>query len=256
MSHRFLEVGEKKSAKRALRNAIWNKMLDLKIALPPMPIHGRIPNFLGAREAASKLFSEPEWRKASVVKVNPDSPQRWVRLRALEEGKTLLMPTPRIREGFVVLEPRFIPAHLYERASTIKGAFELGRVLRRVDELSRAVPSVDLIVEGSVVVNTYGERLGKGEGYGELEYAILLELGIIDPDVPIATTVHDVQVIDSRIPQEVYDVPIDLICTPTRVIRVRERGPRPPGVLWELLDEEKLESIPILRELKSRRAVS
>jgi hypothetical protein len=40
-----------------------------------------------------------------------------------------------------------------------------------------------------------GRRCGKGEGYSDLEFAILRELG--HPPVPVATTVHDLQVVDS-----------------------------------------------------------
>lgn len=242
-----------KEEKERLRKEIWDKLLETGIALPPPP-HGRIPNFKGAEVAARILAELPEWKRAQVVKVNPDSPQRWVRLRALVEGKILLMPTPRLREGFILLDPRAIPRNLLDRASTIRGAFEFGVKLPRVEDLVERIKRVDFIVEGSVVVNRWGERLGKGEGYGELEYAILLELGIIDPNVPIATTVHDIQVVDRRIPQDPYDVPVDLIVTPTRVIRVGERGLRPPGILWDYVDERKLREIPLLMELRGRDA--
>ena len=242
--------GSVKEEKARLRRLIWDKLVELNLALPPPP-HGRIPNFKGADVAAGILAGVREWREARVVKVNPDSPQRWVRLRALNEGKLLLMPTPRLREGFLLLDPRRIPRSLYDRASTIRGAFELGVKLRSIEDLVSAIRRVDFIVEGSVVVNTCGERLGKGEGYGELEYAILLELNLIDPNVAIATTVHEIQVVEGRIPQDPYDVPVDIIVTPTRVMRVQRCRGRPPGVLWDLLDERKLREIPILRELKA-----
>ncbi len=236
--------------KTSLRKLIWDKMVELGVAIPPPP-HGRIPNFRGADVAAKMLTGLPEWKRARVVKVNPDSPQRWVRLRALEEGKMLLMPTPRLREGFILLDPKRISRGLYEKASTIRGAFELGVLLRSLEDIIRVVKNVDLIVEGSVVVNMCGERLGKGEGYGELEYAILLELNLINPEVTIATTVHEIQVVETRIPQDPYDVPVDVIVTPTRIIRVQRCENRPSGILWEFLNERKLKEIPILRELKA-----
>ncbi len=246
-----LRGGSVKSEKALLRKLIWDKLVELNVALPPPP-HGRIPNFKGADVAADMLASIPEWREARVIKVNPDSPQRWVRLRALKEGKTLLMPTPRLREGFLLLDPRRIPRNLYERASTIKGAFELGVKLRSLDDLENTVKKVEFIVEGSVVVNKCGERLGKGEGYGELEYAILLELNLIDPNVTIATTVHELQLVERSIPQDPYDVPVDVIVTPKRIVRVQRCRDRPPGILWNLLDERKLKEIPILGELRAR----
>lgn len=241
--------GSIKREKAMLRKHIWDKLVESNVSLPPPP-HGRIPNFRGAEVAARMLAEIPEWREAKIIKVNPDSPQRWVRLMALNEGKTLLMPTPRLREGFLLLDPRRIQRSLYERASTIRGAFELGTRLQNLESLVNTIKNVDLVVEGSVVVNHCGERLGKGEGYGELEYAILLELNLIDPDVTIATTVHELQVVERRIPQDPYDVPVNVIVTPRRVVRAQQCGSRPPGVLWDLLDERKLREIPILRELK------
>lgn len=70
---------------------------------------------------------------------------------------------------------------------------------------------MNFIVEGSVAVNVFGERLGKGEGYGEIEFAILLELGAIHRDVPIATTVHELQFLKKWLPQEPYDITLSLL---------------------------------------------
>lgn len=235
-------------SKEHYRKLVWDALVRENAALPPYPVYGRIPNFINADKAASLLASMDEWKNARVIKVNPDSPQRWVRMNALMEGKVLIMPTPRIRDGFLILD--CVDA---VKASTIRGAFIHGRRLRSIDELLNHIKHVDLIVEGSVTVNAYGERLGKGEGYGELEFAILRELGLVDADVPIATTVHDLQVIDDRLPQDPYDVPIDIIATPTRVIRVHGRGYRPSGMIWHMLSNEKLMSIPLLQELINRR---
>jgi 5-formyltetrahydrofolate cyclo-ligase len=69
--------------------------------------------------------------------------------------------------------------------------------------------------------------------------------------VVIATTVHDEQVVEA-IPREPFDVTLDLICTATRTIRVRRRGQRPPGVVWELLPPERRAEMPILEDLYRR----
>ncbi len=247
-----MNAGRVREEKERIRRMIWDRMVELRVWLPPPP-HGRIPNFKGAVDAARRLTSLPEWRSAKIVKVNPDSPQRWVRLAALKEGKTLLMPTPRLRNGFLLLDPASIPSGMYREASTIKGAFKVGEPMPRARDLLERIDRIDFIVEGSVAVNRWGERLGKGEGYGELEYAILLELGLIDPDIKIATSVHDIQVLDQRLPQDPYDVPIDIIATPNRLVVVKERPSRPPGILWNLLPEEKIREIPLLKELKESR---
>ena len=156
------------------------------------------------------------------------------------------MPTPRLREGFIRLDPSRIPANRWFEASSIKGAFELGEPIG-LDEL----PIIDLLVFGSVAVSGQGDRVGKGEGYAELEFAVLRTLERVPADVVIATTVHDAQVVD-EIPREPFDVTLDLICTPTRTIRVKRRGPRPPGVLWDHLPAERRREMPVLEELYDR----
>lgn len=236
-------------AKDGIRRRIWDELQARGVARFPLPPHGRIPNFVGAEDAARRVASLPEWRRAAVVKINPDSPQRILRLWALEEGKLLLMPTPRIREGFLLLDPRRIPANRYGEASTIRGAFRWGLPLRTPGELL-SLGRVDFIVEGSVAVDPWGGRLGKGEGYGELEYAILRELGLAGEDTPIATTVHELQLVKERLPQDPYDVPVDYIATPARLLRVNPRPLRPRGILWSMLPKEKLGEIPFLRLLR------
>jgi 5-formyltetrahydrofolate cyclo-ligase len=218
----------------------------LKISTFPRPVRGRIPNVRDADKAAERLAQTPEWHRARVVKVNPDAPQRGVRFRALKQGKVLLMPTPRLREGFLLVDPAHAPSNRWFEASSIKGAFELATPIG-LDEL----PEIDLVVVGSVAVSPDGDRVGKGEGYAELEFAVLRTLKRVPDDVVIATTVHDAQVVQA-IPHEAFDVTLDLICTPTRTIRVAHRGHRPDGVLWDFLSEERRVEMPILEELYAR----
>ena len=236
-------------SKEEVRRYVWRVLKERGVAAPPFPIEGRIPNFKGAKEAAERLASTPEWMRAGTVKVNPDSPQRWVRMKALEEGKVLLMPTPRIRQGFLLLDPSKIPKDQYAKASTIRGAFKYGTRLNTIDKLLK-LTKLDLIVEGSVAVDTEGRRVGKGEGYGDIEYGILSELGLVD-DTPIFTTVHDLQVLPPPLPQDPWDVPLNASFTPSKEIRFRGLK-RPKGIIWELLNPKKLEEIPLLRELKAR----
>jgi 5-formyltetrahydrofolate cyclo-ligase len=164
----------------------------------------------------------------------------------LRQGKTLLMPTPRLREGFLLLDPRSLAPNRIFAASSIRGALELARPIG-LDDL----PKIDLLVFGSVAVSPAGDRVGKGEGYAELEFATLRTLGRVPEDVVIATTVHDEQVVEA-IPHEPFDVTLDLICTPTRTIRIANRAPRPPGVLWDRLPAERRAEMPVLEELFQR----
>ena len=235
-----------KAEKQKIREYVWSLLERKGVARFPRPVYGRIPNFVGAERAAERILKLEEYRSARVVKVSPDFPQRFIRYRCLLDGKILIMPTPRLREGFLLLDPSKIPRRSYERASTIRGAFTFGEKIS-----PESLPRVDLIVMGSVAVTEDGLRLGKGGGYGELEYVILLEFGKIDRSVPIATNVHDLQILND-LPRDPHDLTLDVIATPTKLIRVEKPSQRPKGIIWELLDESKVKEIPILSRLKDR----
>jgi len=100
------------------------------------------------------------------------------------------VPSPRLRRGFILLDPKSIPKKSYAEASSISGSFKYGRFCSL-----KELPEVDLIVAGSVAVSTDGARIGKGGGYSELEYGILTELGLVEEKTPIFTTVHDAQIL-------------------------------------------------------------
>jgi len=98
-----------------------------------------------------------------------------------------------------------------------------------------------------------GWRVGKGEGYSDLEYAIMASMKTVDPSVPVIAVVHDCQVMD--LPEGIFgahDVPVDFIVTPTRIIACESRPVKPAGIIWSLLSAEKLAEIPILRKLRFR----
>ncbi|MGC8975869.1 MAG: 5-formyltetrahydrofolate cyclo-ligase [Thermoprotei archaeon] len=238
---------EHRRIREDLRKKIWDLMEATNLARFPRPVHGRIPNFVGAEESALKLLKHDILRTVKTVEVNPDAPQRPVRELMLRTRRRVVMPTPRISRGFLLLDPDTIPEDSYSEASTIKGAFKYGE---QVDPWS--LPKIDLIVAGSVVVDVFGGRLGKGEGYSELEYGILIECRKISLEVPIVTTVHDVQVIADRIPLEPWDFAVDWIITPTKNTQAKGPKVRPKGILWEYIEETKLKEIPILNTLLRR----
>ena len=97
--------------KEAIRNRIWTLLEDQRAAAFP-GARGRIPNFVGASAAAASLAATDVWQAAEVIKCNPDAPQRYVRLRALREGKVIYMAVPRLRQArcFWELDPRRLRA--------------------------------------------------------------------------------------------------------------------------------------------------
>jgi 5-formyltetrahydrofolate cyclo-ligase len=193
---------------------------------------GRIPNFRGADAAAERLAATPEWQRARVVKANPDAPQLPVRRRALAEGKVVYMAVPRLRDEKLFLE--------LAADATIKarGAWPVP-----LEELE----SVDLVVCGTVAVNRDGVRVGKGGGYSDLEFGLLVERGLVGAATVLATTVHPLQIVDGELPETAHDFRVDVIATPEDVLRP-DRRQRPRGILWDHLDAEKIEAIPVLRD--------
>ncbi|MFX1537731.1 MAG: 5-formyltetrahydrofolate cyclo-ligase [Promethearchaeota archaeon] len=235
-------------SKDELRRYVWERMTEKQVAMFPLPIYGRIPNFKGAAEAAKKVFMTDIWQDSQYLKSNPDSPQKWIRQKALEEGKTVFMAVPRLRQVkcFVKLN---VPIELSKKAATIRGAFKYGVLVH-----PRDMPQIDLVIAGSVAVNPKCQRIGKGGGYSDLEYAIARHFNLITQNTPIITTVHDLQVLNQEFELSPFDITLDMIMTPTRTLHGGMTLQRPPGILWKYLDEEKIENIPILKELRAFKA--
>jgi 5-formyltetrahydrofolate cyclo-ligase len=231
--------------KQALRERIWDELEESGEARFPFPPHGRIPNFAGARDAADRLDATDEWRAAKVLKANPDAPQLPVRRRALHEGKVVYMAQPRLRDEkpFMKLDPAAIAESDLDSAATASKMDGYAEPVGPDD-----VPHVDVVVSGSVAVTEQGARIGKGEGYSDLEYAVLSELGAVDAKTTVTTSVHELQVVSTDDAPEpaAHDVPMDLVVTPERLVRTDSPYPRPTGIDWDALDEQRLDEIPVL----------
>jgi 5-formyltetrahydrofolate cyclo-ligase len=199
-----------KTAKKLLREQIWKQLEVQGFAKFPLPCFGRIPNFAGSDIAAEKVRHLKEWKEAKLMFAGPDFAQQKVRECALRDGKTLVMASPRLKHGYVVVNPAAVRG-LEDFASTIRGAFKYGKTAS-----AQEIPKPDLIVEGSVAVDNQGNRLGKGGGYGDLEIKTLKE--IFGP-IPVISTVHDIQVVET-VPFEEKDEKVSIIVTPTRIVRV------------------------------------
>lgn len=209
------------------------------------PPHDRIPNFAGADGAANRLQETDAWTEAETIKANPDAPQLPVRRAALRAGKTLYMAVPRLREAqcFLELDPDVIED--IDHATTVGGSAAVGIPIG-----PDAMPEIDLIVSGSVAVDAHGGRIGKGEGYSDLEFAILRAFDLVDESTPVATTVHERQVRES-VPSDAHDVPLDLVVTPERTVETETAREKPMGIDWDTLDAETIAEIPILERLES-----
>ncbi len=237
-------------SKQGLRDKVWHALTVNKVARFP-GAQGRIPNFIGAEAAARHLTTLSVWQLAKTLKCNPDAPQRPVRYAALRARKVLYMAVPRLRElkPFIALDPAGLEPSGLWRASSIQGAFAVGRPVG----LEEMLP-IDLIVAGSVAVSRDGARLGKGGGYSDLEYALCRQANLVHQHTPIVSTVHPMQVVpDGAIEMTGHDISLDWFATPEELVHTASGHPRPQGILWDELGD-KLNEIPALQQLAQRRS--
>ncbi|MFC7187124.1 5-formyltetrahydrofolate cyclo-ligase [Halorubrum yunnanense] len=177
--------------KQAVREAVWDAFEAGDQARFPFPPRDRIPNFAGADAACERLTETPEWAAAATLKCNPDAPQLPVRRAALRAGKTVYVAQPRLRDSdpFLRLDPEGLAADddadlpTVDDATTVSGVSTHGTPVGPEE-----VPHVDLVVSGSVAVTTDGARIGKGEGYSDLEWGVLRELDAVDSQAQRASS--------------------------------------------------------------------
>lgn len=238
-------AAENDEAKNAIRHRIWALLEQERVV--PAGVHGHIPAFRGADRAAQRLATRREWRRARVIKAVPDEAQLPVRAQALRDGKLVYMAVPKLAadKPFYLLNPAELTVPPEEAAST-KTAAQIAPTVG-VSEMQ----PVDLIICGSVAVNHHGTRLGKGAGYSDIEVALLQQAGLIGAETIIATTVHQLQVLDEPLPETEHDFSVDLIITPEGFITC---GPprRPNGIIWNHLTDEKITAIPALAQIANQ----
>ena len=185
--------------KQEVREYVWNLLEKKKVAL--FPNRGHIPNFKGVEKTIEKIKNIELWKKAKIIFISPDTPQRYLIKHALNEKKLVIMATPRLRKGFAIVN-------------------SYGNSLREILQNSKIVgydiPKPDLIIIGSVAVDKKGNRIGKGGGFGDREIEIInSKFG----KVKVITNVHDLQVFDDfDYLMEEHDHKVDIIVTPTRII--------------------------------------
>ncbi|BFF88836.1 methenyltetrahydrofolate synthase domain-containing protein [Drosophila madeirensis] len=237
--------------KRSLRVQTWKKIQEGKVGIGFNNIFNRIPAFVDADKAAALLIQEEEFKKAEHIKVNIDRALHDFKEQALLADKSVYLPSTRDSSALCLKVD--VPADATEEQK--KEALRVQDILKFRTEIGlESKLKLDLVVIGSVVVSREGYRIGRGNGFADLDIGLLIELGAITPDTVIATIVHDLQVVDT-LPLDLfqkYDTPVDIIVTPTEVIRVAKRLPRPNGVFWEILSERRLKILPVLQQFKEQ----
>ena len=234
-------------AKDTIRRLVWQRLIE-QDAVMHDPI-GRIPAYRSSHHAALTLEKHPIWHGTKTIKCNPDTAQSPVRLAALSAGKTLLMAVPQLKNlaCFVLLNQALVEkAGLsFEQAAIAKNALEIGRPM-----LFEDIPPIDLVVVGCVAVDQYGGRTGKGAGFADLELGMMQHFGKISDRTPIVTTVDALQIVDSKLPIETHDWPLDWIFTEKGAIATDTQYPKPTGMYWPDVKTDQWKTIPILRHIR------
>jgi 5-formyltetrahydrofolate cyclo-ligase len=231
------------TSKTHLREEIWNIMQEKGLCEAP---HGTIPTFPGQNRAAERVRRLEEYALATTVMVPPDRPQLQVRVNAVMDGKRLIVATPGLRDGFYVFERERLRVKDCVRGLRSSGLKRFGAPL---DTSLSAVGKIDLVITGAVAVGLNGDRIGKGSGYFDLEFAVLGEIGSVEETTPIIAVVDEVQLRD-QLPFEPHDVGVDWIVTPVRIIRVEDRRQRHIGIWWNRLEDSRLRRMRAVREVE------
>jgi len=229
--------------KDAIRQKVWTRVITAGVVRFP-GAQGRVPNFAGAERAARLLTQLTIWKRATVVKCDLSAPQLPLRRAALAEGKILYLPLPGLHAErcFLEIDPSRLGSRPW-RAASLRGALRWGRPVA-----PHELRSIDLVVVGSVAVSRQGARVGRGSGAADLEYALLRRAGKVREYTPIVTTIHPLQLVDDRITMRAHDIPVDFLITPDQVVAAPSLYPRPRGILWDLLPDERIRAIPALRK--------
>lgn len=184
-----------------LRDEVWARLTQARVAAYPLPVHGHHPNFKGAASAASLLLghltASGRLAPGDLVLAYPDYVLRPLRQGALEAGVDLVVPAKH-GQGWRLLKSREVEPR---EASSIAGAERCGERLAER-------PPARLAFVACVAVDAYGFALGKGYGFGSGHLSAELA------GLPCASIAHPLQLVP-RVPAptlrlELWATPADV----------------------------------------------
>lgn len=200
--------------------------------------HGRLP-FLSAKDAgrtAERLRSIPEYRDASMVLVSLHPGLRQAGLNVLADRKKLVLPTPGLQKGFVLIDPVTVPPPKRPMAVRPLLRNPFGTKLSYQESL---VPPIDLLICEALFIGADGTRLGDGDGHLDLQYAILAALGWMAAAPRVIALVDDEQILPS-VPVAQTDVGVHCIVTPRQVLRTGCTQLPRCGIVWAALNRKQM----------------
>ena len=241
---------------RLVKQRIWDRLAS--VARPDTRFHLNfaevIPDFEGAEAATDAIEALPAYCDSRLAFVTPDNSLVELRRRMIAAGKPFVVPTYNLLRGFRLIEPGSVPAGHELYAAWLDGIEHFGKPVT-LEEISQR-GRFDFMATGASAVSTDGIRFGKGHGFFDLEWGMFTDIGLADDSTPVIAAVHDVQVVEDKLPASETDIVVDLIATPTRMIRVERHGRRPRGIKWNLITADQIAATPPLKELARMRGVA
>jgi 5-formyltetrahydrofolate cyclo-ligase len=213
-----------------------------------------IPDFEGAETATGRIEALPAYTGSRLAFVTPDNSLVELRRRMIAAGKPFVVSTYNMLRGFRLMAPGAVPQGQERFAAWLDGIEHFGTPIS-LEEISR-LGRFDFMATGASAVSSEGIRFGKGHGYFDLEWGVFSDIGLVDDATPVIAAVHDVQVVEEKLPASETDIVVDLIATPSRLIEVGRHGRRPRGIKWHLLGADQITALPPLKELARMRGIA
>ena len=231
--------------KDAIRHKVWTRVTAAGVVRFPGRVrsHPELRRRRARRASCSAQLTI--WKRAKVVKFDLGAPQLALRRAALRDGKILYIPMPGLRTErcFLEVDPARLGANAVARGEPARRAARTAVRWRRTSCIRST-----WCWSARSRCRARARASAAATARADLEYALLRRAGKVREYTPIVTTVHPLQVVDDRIAMRAHDIPVDFLITPDQVVAAPSLYPRPRGILWDLLPDERIRAIPALRK--------
>lgn len=216
----------------------WRRHYDAAGAALSPAAGGRLAQNLRGLEA---------YRLSECVFVSPAPLLKQVRINALVDGKSLLMPAPGLHDGFYFFSPYTIAFPRLAQAVTPKGMPRYGR---RLTTGQLAGLQLGLLVSEALAVDRRGNMLGDGNGFFDLAAAILAATGALASSVEV---VGAGPAADQDVPADPWDVRADYRLDAAGITSCRaDSAAFAWPIFWEQLPPVRIRRITPLWQLKEK----
>lgn len=198
---------------------------------------------------AELLRRQDLYRRSDTLFVGPAPQLSQIRINALLDGKTLVVPAPAIKKGFYRLKPYATPFKDLSHAVSLKGLDSFGRLLAPA-ALARL--HIDLALTDCLAVSPGGGRLGHGTGFFDLAMALLSEWGAVDSTTLFGAVGGQEQLLGEDLPQEGWDVRLHFFLS-QQGISLFPGDMQQLHIFWEAVAKKRIRKIEPLWQLYQAR---